>query len=141
MAAAAGARPLRAEVADRPAQDGLRRAYRCLVARSVARMGGVAAHARAPCRLRVRASRAGAAGVEGAPRGEPQLAISVVDRADAAGMAREVGVTPRPGKILYVTAGLRSGGGEAELARLATATPGVADEIRSEEHTSELQSL
>jgi glycosyltransferase involved in cell wall biosynthesis len=44
-------------------------------------------------------------------------------------MAREVGVIPRPGKILYVTAGLRGGGAEAMLARLATATPGVADEI------------
>jgi glycosyltransferase involved in cell wall biosynthesis len=44
-------------------------------------------------------------------------------------MAREVGVTPRPGKILYVTAGLRGGGAEAMLTRLATATPGVADEI------------
>jgi len=52
-----------------------------------------------------------------------------VDRADAAGMAREVGVIPRPGKILYVTAGLRGGGAEAMLTRLATATPGVADEI------------
>jgi hypothetical protein len=57
------------------------------------------------------------------------LAISVVDRADAAGVAREVGVTLRPRKILYVTAGLRSGGAEAMLARLATARPGVADEI------------
>ena len=36
---------------------------------------------------------------------------------------------PRPGKILYVTAGLRGGGAEAMLTRLATATPGVADEI------------
>jgi glycosyltransferase involved in cell wall biosynthesis len=57
------------------------------------------------------------------------LAISVVDRADAAGVAREVGVTLRPRKILYVTAGLRGGGAEAMLARLATARPGVADEI------------
>jgi glycosyltransferase involved in cell wall biosynthesis len=44
-------------------------------------------------------------------------------------MAREVGVIPRPGKILYVTAGLRGGGAEAMLTRLATAKPGVADEI------------
>jgi glycosyltransferase involved in cell wall biosynthesis len=44
-------------------------------------------------------------------------------------MAREVGVIPRPGKILYVTAGLRGGGAEAMLTRLATAIPGVADEI------------
>ena len=36
---------------------------------------------------------------------------------------------PRPGKILFVTAGLRGGGAEAMLTRLATATPGVADEI------------
>src|SRR5215831_12475259 len=92
-------------------------------------MGGIAAHARAPRRLRVRASRAGAAGMGGTSRGEPQLAISVVDRADAAGMAREMGVTPRPGKILFVTAGLRGGGAEAMLTRLATATPGLADEI------------
>jgi glycosyltransferase involved in cell wall biosynthesis len=44
-------------------------------------------------------------------------------------MAREVGVIPRPGKILFVTAGLRGGGAEAMLTRLATATPGVADEV------------
>ena len=44
-------------------------------------------------------------------------------------MAREVGVTQRPRKIVYVTAGLRGGGAEAMLTRLATAQPGVADEI------------
>jgi len=38
-------------------------------------------------------------------------------------------VTLRPRKIVYVTAGLRGGGAEAMLARLATAKPGVADEI------------
>ena len=52
-----------------------------------------------------------------------------MDGADAAGLAREVGVSSRPRKILYVTAGLRGGGAEAMLARLATARPGVADEI------------
>jgi len=52
-----------------------------------------------------------------------------VDRADAAGLAREVGVTLRPRKVLYVTAGLRGGGAEAMLARLASAQPGVADDI------------
>lgn len=35
----------------------------------------------------------------------------------------------RPRKIIYVTAGLRGGGAEAMLTRLATAQPGVADEI------------
>jgi glycosyltransferase involved in cell wall biosynthesis len=44
-------------------------------------------------------------------------------------MAREVGVILRPRKIVYVTAGLRGGGAEAMLTRLATAKPGVADEI------------
>jgi glycosyltransferase involved in cell wall biosynthesis len=44
-------------------------------------------------------------------------------------VAREVGVILRPRKIVYVTAGLRGGGAEAMLARLATAKPGVADEI------------
>jgi len=44
-------------------------------------------------------------------------------------VAREVGVILRPRKIIYVTAGLRGGGAEAMLARLATAKPGVADEI------------
>jgi glycosyltransferase involved in cell wall biosynthesis len=43
-------------------------------------------------------------------------------------VAREVGVIP-PRKIVYVTAGLGGGGAEAMLARLATARPGVADEI------------
>jgi glycosyltransferase involved in cell wall biosynthesis len=40
-----------------------------------------------------------------------------------------VGVTLRPRKIVYVTAGLRGGGAEAMLTRLVTAKPGVADEI------------
>jgi glycosyltransferase involved in cell wall biosynthesis len=40
-----------------------------------------------------------------------------------------VGVSLRPLKIVYVTPGLRGGGAEATLARLATARPGVADEI------------
>jgi glycosyltransferase involved in cell wall biosynthesis len=40
-----------------------------------------------------------------------------------------VGVTRRPHKIVYVTAGLRGGGAEAMLTRLATAPPGVADEV------------
>ncbi|MFL6821150.1 MAG: glycosyltransferase [Xanthobacteraceae bacterium] len=44
-------------------------------------------------------------------------------------MAREMGVILRPRKIVYVTAGLGGGGAEAMLARLATAQPGVADEI------------
>jgi len=57
------------------------------------------------------------------------LAIPVVDRADAAGVAREVGVILRPRKIFVVTAGLRGGGAEAMLARLATARPSIADEI------------
>jgi glycosyltransferase involved in cell wall biosynthesis len=52
-----------------------------------------------------------------------------MDRVDAASVAREVGVTGRPRKILYVTAGLRGGGAEAMLTRLATAKPGLADEI------------
>jgi glycosyltransferase involved in cell wall biosynthesis len=52
-----------------------------------------------------------------------------MDRADAAGLAREVGVTRRPRKIVYVTAGLRGGGAEAMLTRLVTAQPSVADEI------------
>ena len=52
-----------------------------------------------------------------------------MDRADAAGVAREMGVTGRTRKILYVTAGLRGGGAEAMLTRLVTAQPGLADEI------------
>jgi glycosyltransferase involved in cell wall biosynthesis len=44
-------------------------------------------------------------------------------------VARKVGVSLRPLKIVYVTPGLRGGGAEATLARLATARPGVADEI------------
>jgi glycosyltransferase involved in cell wall biosynthesis len=40
-----------------------------------------------------------------------------------------VGVIPRPGKIVYVTAGLRGGGAEAMLTRLATAKPGIADDV------------
>jgi glycosyltransferase involved in cell wall biosynthesis len=52
-----------------------------------------------------------------------------VDRADAAGLAREVGVTPRPRSIVYVTTDLRVGGAEAMLVRLVTAEPRVADAI------------
>ena len=103
--------------------------HRCLAARSVAGMGGIAADAGAACVRRLRSRRAGAPGLAGAPRGQPQLAISAVDRADVAGLAREVGVSWRPRKIIYVTAGLRGGGAEAMLTRLATAQPGVADEI------------
>src|SRR5262245_31049254 len=65
----------------------------------------------------------------GTSRRHSQLAVSVVDRADAAGVAREVGVTLRPRNVFYVTAGLRGGGAEAMLARLASAQPGVADDI------------
>ena len=79
----------------------------------------------APARLAsdgLRAGRAGAPGLAGASRGHAQLAVSAVDRADAAGVAREVGVTARPRKILYVTTDLFIGGGaEAMLTRLATA--------------------
>src|SRR5207244_6241593 len=75
------------------------------------------------------ARRAGAPGVAGAHRGYPQLAIPFVDRADAAGLARAVGVTLRSRKIVFVTAGLGGGGAEAMLARLATAKPSVADQI------------
>jgi hypothetical protein len=41
-------------------------------------------------------------------------------------MAREMGVTGRPRKILYVTAGLRGGGAEAMLTRLVTAQTRLA---------------
>jgi len=57
------------------------------------------------------------------------LAVPLVDRVDAAGLARAVGVTLRPSKIVFVTAGLGGGGAEAMLARLATAKPSVADHI------------
>src|SRR5262245_12108135 len=65
----------------------------------------------------------------GTSRRHSQLAVSVVDRADAAGVAREVGVTLRPRNVVYVTAGPRGGGGEAVLARLGAPQPGVADDI------------
>src|SRR5262245_48257782 len=129
MAAAPRARPLCTQAADRQAEDGLRRADRCLAARSVAGMGRDAARAGATCIRRALAGRAGAPRVAGARRRQPQLAISAVDRADAPGLAREMGVTPRPRKIVYVTAGLRGGGAEAMLTRLVTARPGGADEI------------
>ena len=38
-------------------------------------------------------------------------------------------MTLRPRKIVYVTAGLRGGGAEGMLVRLATARPGVADDV------------
>jgi glycosyltransferase involved in cell wall biosynthesis len=53
-----------------------------------------------------------------------------VDGAHAAGVAREVGVTFRPRKIVYVTTDLFVGGGaEGMLARIVTASPRLADEI------------
>lgn len=57
------------------------------------------------------------------------MAVPFVDRADAAGLARAVGVTLRPRTIVFVTAGLGGGGAEAMLARLATAKPSVADHV------------
>src|SRR5260370_22699694 len=76
-------------------------------------MGGIAARPAAACVCSVRAGRAGTPTLAGTSRRHPQLAISAVDRADAAGVAREVGVTLRPRKVLYVTAGVsgRGGGG------------------------------
>ena len=40
-----------------------------------------------------------------------------------------MGVIPQRRKIVYVTAGLRGGGAEGMLVRLATARPGVADDV------------
>ena len=57
------------------------------------------------------------------------MAVSVVDGADAAGLAREVGVKPRPGKVVVVTTDLGVGGAEAMLTRLVTAQPSIADEV------------
>ena len=69
-----------------------------------------------------------------------------MDGADAAGVAREVGVTVRPRKILYVTTDLFIGGGaEGMLARMATARPALADDItvvsllRGQSHADELR--
>src|SRR5260370_32169760 len=80
-------------------------------------MGGIAARPAAACVCSVRAGRAGTPTLAGTSRRHPQLAISAVDRADAAGVAREVGVTLRPRKVLYVTAGLPGAGGHGRLAR------------------------
>src|SRR5207247_11289104 len=87
MVAAPRARSLCPEIAGRAAEDGLWRAHRCLAARSAAGMGGIAARAGAPCGRWVSAGRTGAPGLARTPRGQPQLAISVVDGADAAGVA------------------------------------------------------
>src|SRR6516164_1251154 len=128
MAAAASARSLRAEASDRSAEDGIRRADRCLAPRAVAGMGRHAAGAFAPCRRWFRACLAGPPSVAGAPRRHTQLAISAVDGVDAAGLAREVGV--RPAKIVFVTSDLFVGGGaEGMLVRMVTAKPPLADEI------------
>src|SRR6267154_950960 len=51
-------------------------------------MGGVASGARSSKIVRIRARRAGAPSLAGASRRQPQLAISVVDRVDAASVAR-----------------------------------------------------
>src|SRR4029453_15289442 len=92
-------------------------------------MGGVAAGPLPPCLVWLRAGRARAPGMAGAPHGNPQLAVSAVDRADAAGGARGRGVRLRPHKIMYVTTDLFVGGAEGMLTRLVTARPPVADEI------------
>src|SRR5260370_14777673 len=86
-------------------------------------MGGIAARPAAACVCSVRAGRAGTPTLAGTSRRHPQLAISAVDRADAAGVAREVGVTLRPRKVLYVTAGRRGGRGRAGVGRLPAAPP------------------
>src|SRR5882672_6906142 len=129
MAAAARARSLCAEAADRPAKNGLRRADRRLAARPPARVGGIASGADPSKIVRIRSHRARASSLAGASRRQPQLAISVVDRVDAASVARAMDVIPRLQKIIYVTTDLRVGGAEAMLTRLATARPAVADGI------------
>src|SRR5712671_993457 len=92
-------------------------------------MGGVASGARSSKIVRIRARRAGAPSLAGASRRQPQLAIPVVDRVDAASVARAMDVVPRPRKIVYVTTDLRVGGAEAMLTRLAVARPPLADDI------------
>src|SRR5262249_30903792 len=130
MAAAPGAGALRSRVPGRPAENGLRRADPGMDPRAVARLGGVAAGAVAARRRGTGAPRAGAAGMARAPRRHAQLAISVVDGADARGVAREVGlkVRMRPRRILHVITDLYLAGAETMLARLAAARPGLADE-------------
>ena len=95
MAAAARARPVRAAALDRPAENGLRRADRLLAARPAARLGGDAARPETPGGGRSAARRAGAARLGRAPRRHAQLAVSAVDGAHAAGVARAMGVNPR----------------------------------------------
>src|SRR6476661_603527 len=92
MAATARARPVRAAAPDRPAENGLRRADRFLAARPAARLGGDAACPETPGRGRVAARRAGGSRLGRAPRRHAQLAISAVDVAHAAGLARAMGV-------------------------------------------------
>src|SRR6266436_2803958 len=92
-------------------------------------MGGRTAVAVAAFVGWARAGRACAPSLARASRRDPQLAVSVVDGAHAAGVARAMGVTPRPRRIVCVTAGLRGGGAEAMLARLVTAEPRLADDI------------
>ena len=95
MAATARARPVRAAAPDRPAENGLCRADRLLAARPAARLGGDAARPETPSRRRSPARRAGAARLGAAPRGHAQLAVSAVDVAHAAGLARAMGVRRR----------------------------------------------
>ena len=47
----------------------------------------------------------------------------------AASLAREVGLSGRPHKVMYVTTDLRTGGAEAMLTRVVTAEPRLADEL------------
>src|SRR5262245_27014701 len=109
MAAPARARSLRAAAVDRPADDGVRGADRCLAARSATRLGRGAAVAGAARCGRYRTTGAGPAGVARALGRNAQLAISTVDGAYAAGMARTMVVTARPRRIVYVTTDLRVG--------------------------------
>ena len=95
MAATARARPVRAAALDRPAENGLRRADRLLAARPAARLGGGAAHPEALGCGRSARRRAGSARLGRAPRRHAQSAISAVDSAHAAGVARTMGVNPR----------------------------------------------
>src|SRR5262249_34715570 len=130
MAAAPGAGALRSRVPGRPAENGLRRADRGMDPRAVARVGGAGAGAVGVRRRGIGVGGAGAAGVARAPRRHAQLAISVVDGADARGVAREVGlkVRMRPRRILHVITDLYLAGAETMLTRLAAAQPGLADE-------------
>src|SRR5258705_13638008 len=124
MAASTSPRPLCPEIVDRPAEDGVWRADRCLAAWSAAGMGRIAVGARAARIRRLCTRRARASGMAGTSTRQPELAIPFGDRTDVAGMAPQAGGAQGTRHLFYGKAGVRGSGGGTVVVGPAPAEAG-----------------